>query len=172
MLVGSQWHFPQTPAQVKAPLKSHSQRETEPAPPQLQTPHTNCISKVQGAQKSRRDVLQQHSMILPTSMLVNHLSPPSLLASGHARSSRAAGTKVTSTCRESEGRFNGLIARHQSWGHSTAYLRRAILPSLVFHPPAKASAIPQHYLQELARQGKQEPRAICSLSPAQRTPHL
>lgn len=117
MLVGSHWHLPQTPAQVQAPLKSHSQRETEHAlslatfhPPHLQTPHANCISKVQGAQNPRRDLLQQHSTILLTSMLVSHLSPPSLLASDHARSSRAAGTKVISTCRESEGRSNGLIA--------------------------------------------------------------
>lgn len=55
-------------------------------------------------------MLQQHSTILPTSTLISHLSPPYLLASDHARSSRAAGTKVTQTCRQSEGRFNGLIA--------------------------------------------------------------
>lgn len=55
-------------------------------------------------------MLQQHSTTLPTSMLVNHLSPLSPLASDHARRSRAVGTKTTLTCRESEGHFNGLTA--------------------------------------------------------------
>lgn len=39
--------------------------------------------------------------------------------------------------------LNGLIALQRlSWGHSTAYLGRATLPSSSFHPPANAWAVP------------------------------